>query len=261
VLSADETVMEESASSSGNEGTEITPDDDWVALAVCRNTTPIPTVALEADRYGVSNRAAAAIGTAALIDYGVASADDKTNVIDPKKVWRAREQLRKSLKEAAEEEDEKILALCFDGRKDSTLVKEKQGSKWYSSKKLEDHYVLVGEPGTVYLQHITVDRGTGQAIANGLHGAVTDMGIVDNIMAVEADSTPVNTGPKGGAIHLLEQQLGRPLQWFICSLHLNELPLRHLCRKLIGPSEGPTQWKGPLGKALTICETLPLTDF
>ena len=120
---------------------------------------------------------------------------------------------------------------------------------------------MVGEPGTVYLQHITVDKGTGEAIADGLHGALSDIGIVDSIIAVGADSTPVNTGSKGGAIHFLEQQLDRPLQWFICSLHLNELPLPHLDKKLIGPSKSPTQWKGPVGKALTTCETISLAVF
>ena len=261
MLSDDSTAIEDSASSSHHEGTESIPDDDFVTLRVCRNTTQIPTIALEAERYGVSNRAAAAIGTAALVDYGVVSADDKTNVIDPKKIWRAREKLRKSLKETTQEEELGIVAVFFDGRKDTTLMKEKKGSKWYSSRKVEDHYVVVGEPGNVYLQHITMDKGTGDAIADGLHAAVSDMGIVDSIIAVGADSTPVNTGPKGGAIHLLEQQLDRPLQWFICSLHLNELPLRHLCKKLIGSSESPTQWKGPVGKALTTCETLPLAVF
>ena len=36
-----------------------------------RNVKPIPTIALEADRFDVSNRAAAAISTAALTDFGV----------------------------------------------------------------------------------------------------------------------------------------------------------------------------------------------
>jgi hypothetical protein len=140
-------------------------------------------------------------------------------------------------------------------------VKEQKGSKWYSSKKVEDHYVLVGEPETVYLRHITLERGTGTAIADGLHAAVDEMGILDKIRAVGADSTAVNTGPRGGAIHLLECRLGRPLQWIVCYLHLNELPLRHLCKELIGPTEGPTQWKGPIGKALTNCETLSNAEF
>ena len=88
---ADATITEQSPSSSDSchEETEITPDDYCVTLGVCRNTTPIPTIALEAERYGVSSRAAAAIGTAALVDFGVVSASEMMNVIDPKKVWRA----------------------------------------------------------------------------------------------------------------------------------------------------------------------------
>ena len=90
VMSADTTAIEDSASSPDHKGQSI-PDDDFVTLGVCRNTTQIPTIALEAERYGVSNRAAAAIGTAALVDYGVVSADDKTNVIDRKKICKSRE--------------------------------------------------------------------------------------------------------------------------------------------------------------------------
>ena len=32
-------------------------------------------------------------------------------------------------------------------------------------------------------------------------------------------------------------------------------------KKLVGPSESSTQWKGPVGKALTTCETIPLAVF
>jgi hypothetical protein len=64
--------------------------------------------------------------------------------------------LRRELKASACPDDE-ISALFFDGRKDMTLVKEKIGSKWHSTKRLEDHYVLVGEPETLHLRHITVE--------------------------------------------------------------------------------------------------------
>lgn len=174
------------------------------------NLTPIPTVALEADRYGVSNRAAAAICTAALIDYGIVTPDDRTNVVDHHKVWRARQKVRKSLKEEAIAEED-IQAIFFDGRKDMTLVKQRIEDKWYETKQVEDHYVLVGEPGTNYLSHLTVERGTGAAIANGLYEAMKEMEITDKIVAVGADSTAVNTGRKGGAVHLLECKLRRPL--------------------------------------------------
>ena len=114
------------------------------------NVMPIPTVALEADRYGVSNRAAAAICTVTLIDYGIVTADDRTNIVDHHKVWRARQKGRQGLKESSVV-DEEINALFFDGRKDMTLVKEEIENRWYGKKEVEDHYVLVGEPGTYYL--------------------------------------------------------------------------------------------------------------
>ena len=60
------------------------------------------------------------------------------------------------------------------------------------------------------------------------------MSFGDTLRAIGADSTTVNAENKNGAIRLLKCLLKRPLHWFICSLHVNELPLRHLCKKLIG---------------------------
>ena len=63
-----------------------------------RNVKPIPTIALEADRFDVSNRAAAAISTAALTDFGIVSAENRTHIIDFNKVWKARQKLRKNVR-------------------------------------------------------------------------------------------------------------------------------------------------------------------
>ena len=52
----------------------------------------------------------------------------------------------------------------------------------------------------------------------------------DKLRAIGADSTAVNTGNKNGAIRLLECHLKRALHWFICGLHVNKLPLRHVCK-------------------------------
>jgi len=43
-------------------------------------------------------------------------------------------------------------------------------------------------------------------------------------------------------------------------LRLKELPLRHLCKHLIGPTKSSTNWKGPVGNALATCESLPLSS-
>jgi hypothetical protein len=58
-------------------------------------------------------------------------------------------------------------------------VKDKNEGKWYGAKKIEDHYVLFGEPGTAYLQHLILERGTGSVIADGLFNAMQEMGIAE----------------------------------------------------------------------------------
>jgi len=36
--------------------------------------------------------------------------------------------------------------------------------------------------------------------------------------------------------------------------------LHHLCKHLIGPTESSSNWKGPVGNALAVCESLPLSS-
>ena len=49
-----------------------------------------------------------------------------------------------------------------------------------------------------------------------------------SIIAIGADSTNINTGYKGGAIHFLEEMTGKKVNWIICMLYSNKLPLHHL---------------------------------
>ena len=71
----------------------------------------------------------------------------------------------------------------------------------------------------------------------------------------------VNTGNNGGVIALIEQELQKPLQWLVCQLHANELPLRHLLKHLDGETSSPRAFKGLIGKELSTCEQLPLCKF
>lgn len=65
----------------------------------------------------------------------------------------------------------------------------------------------------------------------------------------------------GGAIRLMEDELDKSLQWLVCLLHCNELPLRALLLHLDGKTAGPSQFKGPIGKLLDGCEKLPIVKF
>ncbi|GBM90613.1 hypothetical protein AVEN_239219-1 [Araneus ventricosus] len=59
----------------------------------------------------------------------------------------------------------------------------------------------------------------------------------------------------------MELDINRPLQWCICLLHTNELPLRHLLNSLDDATTGPTEFCGPIGKAIKTCEELPVVSF
>ena len=82
-----------------------------------------------------------------------------------------------------------------------------------------------------------------------------------SLMAIGCDGTNVNTGAVGGVIRLLEEELGHALQWFVCLLHCNELPLRHLIQKLDGVTHGPKGYSGVIGKAIQTCEELPVVKY
>ena len=60
-------------------------------------------------------------------------------------------------------------------------------------------------------------------------------------MGVVCDGTAVNTGRVSGVIKRIEMFLEMPVQWIICLLHLNKLPLRHLFDDIDGKSSGQVQ--------------------
>ena len=58
------------------------------------------------------------------------------------------------------------------------------------------------------------------------------------------------TGKSKGFIASLETLIGRLLQWIICLLHLNELPLRHAFQNLDGVTSRPDSFSGLIGGQL-----------
>ena len=53
--------------------------------------------------------------------------------------------------------------------------------------------MLAGKPGSFHLPPLTLERGTGTAVAVGLYDAVEKTGIADKIIAVDAVYMAVNT--------------------------------------------------------------------
>jgi hypothetical protein len=230
-------------------------------VRVCAPRRDMPALARACDRHMVSDRSAAAIASAVLQDFGLVTADDALKVIDPSKVRRERRKKRKQLQ--GKQSPKHVCGLYFDGRKDKTMMNIQEGGKYYRRTVTEEHYSLIQEPGSSYLGHVTPNSGTAKEIKTSIT-AFLSLNIINNIaadelVAVGCDGTNVNTGKVGGVIRLLELDLEKPLQWLVCQLHCNELPLRHLLEHIDGPTSGPRAFSGPIGKALSKCEQLPVS--
>ena len=258
------------ASFSDSDATSTTDEcDDNSEIEYRTDKTPsstnffrLPSVALACDRSRVSDRTAASIVSATLKDIGIISPEDASKIVDRSKIRRARGKKRVETKQHDETDQKNVVSIFFDGRKDRTLSKVKKGNKTAKQVITEEHITCVKEPDSEYLGHIVVSSGTSHAIASGITDFLNHKNInTSELQAVGCDGTAVNTGRKNGVISLLEQQLGRPLQWFVCQLHGNELPLRHLITKLDGPTTGPRGFSGTIGKQLSNCENLPIIDF
>ncbi|GBN56982.1 hypothetical protein AVEN_233685-1 [Araneus ventricosus] len=126
--------------------------------AVCRNRILYPKVAVECDRYSVSDREAAAIVRAALQDSGQLKNDDLTLVDDRSKIRRERKRVRNELKydSLTQINQNPVCGLYFDGRKDNTVVKIVKGEKYCRNIIKEELVTIVQEPKSKYIGHITV---------------------------------------------------------------------------------------------------------
>lgn len=221
-----------------------------------RNTMDLKNLAIAVDRYQVSDRAGAAIASAVLKDYGIIADDSPEDIIDRSKVRRAREMVRKSLKPNLELTN--LLGLYFDGRIDRTLTRDGNQNKTTQ----EEHIVLIKEPSSEYLGHVTPKSGSAESIVEAIEDfAKTNHLSLDSLKVIGCDGTNVNTGNIGGVIAILERNIGRSFHRAICMLHANELPLRHLIQHLDGATTGPQSFTGVIGKQLRNCESLPVVNY
>lgn len=220
----------------------------------------LPATALMSDRYGISDRATAAIASSVLQDLGLINEVDLSLVIDKSKIRREKHKVRESLQ--TKDNSVEIYGVYFDGRKDNTYFQERIDNKMYRRQKKEEHISLVQEPGGKYIGHLTPRGGTGSEIATAIWCFLESKKFDhDDLVAIGCDGTATNTGWKNGAIRNLEIKLGRPVQWFVCLLHFNELPFRHLFESVDGDTSGPTSFSGKIGKHLVDCEKRSVANF
>ena len=177
----------------------------------------------------------------------------KEVAVDRKKLDRHRVSGRKEITIKSEKEisSKPVIAFSYDSRKDKTLVQIFKNGKIYTKVVIEDHYVMLEEPGNVFLGHVVPVSGHSLSIAIKLFRFLKSKGWDESICVIGADGCSTNTGYKKGALVMLEKLIGRPVHWFICMLHGCELPLRAVIKALDGGTSGPLTLKGPIGKTLS----------
>ncbi|XP_031339102.1 uncharacterized protein LOC116167737 isoform X2 [Photinus pyralis] len=204
----------------------------------------LKNLAAVCDRAGVSDRSGSLIASALLKDLDIISQKDKSKIIDRSKLRRERQKMREDLQKL-ENPDSPLLGLYFDGRKDKTIIQEERGNKRYRKTITEEHIVLLAEPGSRYIGHVTPISGTASSIKGGILQFLNlHFKDVSSLVAIGCDGTAVNTGSKNGVVALIEKQLHRLLHWFV-----------------YGSTSGPNSFIGTIGKQLQSCEGLHVVTF
>ncbi|CAI6353446.1 unnamed protein product [Macrosiphum euphorbiae] len=253
----------ESGQDSDSETDEWCPQKRSLSLeSSYYNCKKLKNASVAADRFVVSSGSAAAIISGALQDYKLVTGSDSSLLVDKSKLNRQRSKIRTEKREEASIslQTNTVTAIYFDGKKDETKTVDKTGNKSRTISKIEEHISVLSQPNDEYLTHLTPAGGTGEQIASVLFEYLQNLPALD-LRAVGCDGTNVNTGWKAGAIALLEKKLGYPVQRFICLLHGNELPLRHMFQNIDGSTTGPTSFSGPIGKSLVRCLSLQVVQF
>lgn len=208
-------------------------------------------------RYSFSDRGTSAIVNATLKAFDIPTVIDKSKL--------ARTQKRKF-----DEIDKNPVAfgggLYYDSRKDSTIIQKKKEYesgkfKFYRTVRREDHYSFVSEPGGVFLGFITVKKGRAKECVREMIPFLGEKNVFNDLIALGNDGTNLNVGATGGINHFIEVELNRPLHWFICLLHANELPLKTLITKLDGGTTGTKSFSGPIGKAIANVDDSSIVNF
>ena len=128
---------------------------------------------------------------------------------------RERQKLWKSLQLDAEQDSRDIEAIYFDSRKEQTLKKIGTASHQSTTFVNEEHYVLVSEPGNVFLKQITPISGKAKDVSAAISNFFDEKNIANSLKVIGTDGAKTNTGNKGGVIRLLEKSISKPVHWII----------------------------------------------
>lgn len=155
--------------------------------------------------------------------------------------------------------------ICFQfyGKICDTMITRNDSAGIRNQIEKIEYIVIVKQPGDNFVASVPVTTGSS---ANEIFKSIRDYFecnkiSLQNVIAIGCDGAPVNTGVENGIVRRFEELLGRPVQWIICILHLNELVFHRLFKFLDSSSSSPHGYSSDLGQQLLICETLKPVKF
>ena len=153
------------------------------------------------ERYEVSDRAGAAIASATLKAFEIATEEDKRYVVDRSKLRKERQKYREEIKNKEQELFELVDSIFVNGRKDATMTMVEVNGNYHRQTVIEEHYVIVGEPNGFYLSHVMPEDGTGYKIATSVYSAIKDTALEQKLKIVGSDRTAVMTAKAKDLLH------------------------------------------------------------
>lgn len=189
--------------------------------------------AMMCDKFGITDKEASCLATAFFKDINLRDVRGNPVVMDESKVAKEKIKCRDAVLRR-QHTDSCITAFSFDVRKNDSLTKEKIDEKFHTKMVKEPHLVVLKEPRSELLGYINLGA---EKDAKTKHKKLNEFFInkalsIDELFGICCDGEPANTGTENGVLRLFEKQLNRPLHWFICLLHFNDLLFRHLCTAL-----------------------------
>jgi len=218
--------------------------------------------AMMCDRFGVHDRMGSALATALMEDLGIKDAHDNLIIINKNKLRREREKWRQEALRRRYD-GSNLISFSFDGRKNDALTLEKIDEKLHPRMVREPHLVVLREPHSQLIGYTKLENETAAHKVNKLIDFFQEKQLsLDSLIGICSDGEPANTGIQGGILRLFEKQLKRPLHWFVCLLHFNELPFRHLFDTLEkSTTTVPRSTTGKLSTQIADCEKFPVCNL
>ena len=219
-------------------------------------------------RSDVSSNVGAAMANALILDLeemGLLKLIDGISVasimLDKSKLDRQKNKMKAKSDDHQSDGVKNLLCIGVDGKVDKKTLKydemEINGEiKIKKNKGDEHHLTFTKEPGTetgTYLTHrvVPIKGATGDVCADHVLSVLQEFDSVDSITGIMVDNTAVNTAKDKGIVAQLEKKIKRKLHVIGCSLHQNELPMRHVFKSKDGTTKSPNSFSGPIGK---LCE-------